>query len=323
MVWVDGIGAVVCALDLDMRAVTFSAFADDNSTLQVGDVADPVVGPGCVLIEVRAAAVNPVDWKIVGGHLAGLMDTVFPAIPGWDVAGVVTAIGPDTPEFAVGDEVFSYARKEVVHGGTFAEKVAVPAGAVARKPASLTWEQAAAVPLAGLTALRTLDRLAVAEGMTVLIYNGSGGVGSFGIQLAVARGARVIATASAKNHDYLRSLGAEPVAYGDGLAQRVLELAPGGVDAVADFVGGQREITRQVLAPGGSSASITDNTVVEDGGSWVWVRPDGSELTRLAELADAGSLRVEIAQTFGLDEVGAAFDESRGGRTRGKLVVVP
>lgn len=306
-----------------MRAVTYSAFADDNSTLEVGDVPDPVVGPGSVLIEVRAAAVNPVDWKILGGHLQPLMDAVFPVIPGWDVAGVVAAVGPDTPEFRVGDEVFSYARKDSVHGGTFAQKVAVPAAAVTLKPRALSFEQAAAVPLTGLTALRTLDRLQVGPDTTLVIYNGSGGVGSFGIQIARERGARVIATASERNHDYLRSLGAEPVAYGDGAAERIRELAPDGVDAVADFVGGQRELTAQILAPGGAQASIADAEVQQDGGSWIWVRPDGGQLARLAELADAGSLRVEVARTFGLDEVGAAFDLSRSGRTRGKIVIVP
>ena len=306
-----------------MRAVTYSAFADDNSTLELSEVPDPVVGPGTVLIEVRAAAVNPVDWKILGGHLQPLMDAVFPVVPGWDVAGVVAAVGPDTPEFTVGDEVFSYARKDSVHGGTFAEKVAVPVAAVTLKPRALSFEQAAAVPLTGLTALRTLDRLQVRAGTTVVIYNGSGGVGSFAIQIARERGARVIATASERNHDYLRSLGAEPVAYGDGAAERIRALAPDGVHAVADFIGGQRELTGQILASGGVHASIADPEVQQDGGAWIWVRPDGGQLARLAELADAGSLRVEVERTFGLDEVGAAFDQSRSGRTRGKLVIVP
>ena len=254
------------------------------------------------------------------------MDVVLPATPGWDVAGVVTAVGPDTPEFAVGDEVYSYGRKDSVHGGTFAEQVALPAPAVALKPSSLSFAEAAAVPLAGLTALRTLERIGITEdggqGRTLLIHNGSGGVGSFAIQLAGAFGARVIATASAGKHDYLRSLGAEPVVYGDGLAERVRELAPDGVDAVADFIGGQLEVTRAVLAAGGQHASVADPTVQQHGGSWVWVRPDGAQLARLSALADAGSLRVNVEATYPLDEVGAAFDASRSGRTQGKLVIV-
>ncbi|HLT59560.1 MAG TPA: NADP-dependent oxidoreductase [Microlunatus sp.] len=306
-----------------MRAVTYSAFSDDNSTLEVREVDPPKVAASAVLIKVHAASVNPVDWKLLAGALDAMMDTIFPAIPGWDVAGTVLAVGPDTPEFAPGDEVLAYARKEVNHGGTFAEQVAVPAVAVARKPAGLPWEQAAGLPLAGGTALRSLDRVQLTEGQTVLIHGAAGGVGSLGVQLAVARGARVIGTASPRNHDFLAGLGAEPVAYGEGLADRVRALAPDGVDAVADFVGGQLEATLAVLRPGGRHVSIVDPAVQEHGGSIVWVRPDGAETARLAELAAAGKLRVEIAGTFGLDRVGEAFDLSRAGHTRGKLIIVP
>lgn len=306
-----------------MRAVTYPAYSTDFSTLEVGDRPDPKVAPSAVLIEVRAAGVNPVDWKMMAGGLDGLVDSVFPVVPGWDVAGVVAAVGPDTPEFAVGDEVMAYARKEINHGGTFAELVAVPAVAVARKPTSLSFEEAAGLPLAGGTALRTLDALQVGEGDTVLIHAAAGGVGSFGVQIAVARGARVIGTASAANHDYLRSLRAEPVAYGDGVVERIRELAPAGVDAVADFVGGQLETSLAVLADSGRLASIADPSVTEHGGRWIWVRPDGTETARLAALADEGELEVEVARTFGLDDVGEAFALSRSGHVRGKLIIVP
>ena len=310
-----------------MRAVVFDAYAPDNSTLRVAQVPDPKVGPGCVLIEVRAASVNPVDWKIVAGGLDGLMDAVLPAVPGWDVAGVVTALGPDVTEVAVGDEVYAYARKEVVHGGTFAERVAVPVWSVAPKPTALTFEESAALPLAGLTALRVLERVGIEEGpaedRTVLVLGGSGGVGSFAVQLAATFGARVIATASERNHDYLRDLGAQPLAYGDGLADRVRELVPDGVDAVVDLVGGQLEVTLAVLAVDGRHASIADPAVQEHGGAWVWVRPDGAQLARLTDLADAGRLGVTVERTYSLEQVGDAFDASRAGRTRGKLVIVP
>lgn len=306
-----------------MRAVTYPAFSEDVTTLQVVDAPPPKVGPGSVLVEVRAAGVNPVDWKVMAGGLDGLMDTVFPVIPGWDVAGVVVAVGLDTPEFAIGDEVMAYARKDTVHGGTFAELVAVPAWSVAHKPASLTWEQAGGLPLAGGTALRTLDVLGVGEGDTVLVTAAAGGVGSLAVQIARARGARVIGTASEANHDFVRRLGAEPVAYGDGVVDRVRALAPDGVDAVADFVGGHLETTLAVLAPDGRHASVADGSVAEHGGHVVWVRPLGSETARLAALADEGRLTVEVARTFGLDEVAEAFALSRQGHTRGKLVVVP
>lgn len=306
-----------------MRAVTYPAYSSDLDTLTVSEVPEPKLGPGAVLIEVRAAGVNPVDWKLMAGGLDAMMDAIFPVIPGWDVAGVVVALGPDVPEFQVGDEVIAYARKEVVNLGTFAERVAVPASAVAPKPRTLSWEQAGGLPLAGGTALRTLDRLGVVEGDTVLIHAAAGGVGSIAVQIAVARGARVIGTASPANHEFLRGLGAEPVEYGEGLAERVRALAPEGVDAVADFVGGQLDATLAVLREGGRHASVAEAGVAEHGGSWVWVRPDGAAMAELAQLADEGKLTVEVAETFGLDRVADAFRASQTGRTRGKLVIVP
>jgi NADPH:quinone reductase-like Zn-dependent oxidoreductase len=306
-----------------LRAVIYGAYATDNSRLQVAEVPEPKVGPSQVRIEVRAAGVNPVDWKLMAGGLDAMMDAFFPVIPGWDVAGVVHAVGPDTPEFSPGDEVMAYARKESVRAGTFAQYVTVPVVFVARKPAALDWPQAGGLPLAGMTALRSLDRLEVGKDDTVLIHGASGGVGSFGVQIARDRGARVIGTASERNHEYLRSLGAEPVPYGDGLAERVRELAPDGVTTVADFVGGQLDTTLAVLASGGRHVSIADNTVEQHGGHWIWVRPDGAKLAELADMADRGALKVEVAATFPLEEVGKAFDASRSGHTRGKLVIVP
>jgi NADPH:quinone reductase-like Zn-dependent oxidoreductase len=306
-----------------MRAVTYGSYTPNDSDLVYGEVPDPKVGPGQVLIEVRAAAVNPVDWKVMAGYLDGLMDTVFPAIPGWDVAGVVARVGTDTPEFAIGDEVISYARKDAVQGGTFAEYVAVAAPHVARKPAGLDWPQAAGLPLAGLTALRCLDRLEVGAGDVLLVHGAAGGVGSLAVQIGVERGARVIGTASERNHGFVRGLGGEPVTYGEGLAERVKELSPDGVTAVADFVGGQLETTLAVLAPGGRHVSIADPTVEQHGGSWLWVRPDGAKLAELAALVDQGKLTVEVAATFPLEKAGEAFAASRGGHTRGKLIIVP
>ncbi|GAB2461159.1 NADP-dependent oxidoreductase [Streptosporangium sandarakinum] len=303
-----------------MRAMAYDAYGG-TEVLAPARLPRPKVGPGEVLVRVRCAAVNPVDWKLMSGGLDALMDTVFPVVPGWDVAGVVEQVGIDTPEFAVGDEVFAYARKDYVHGGTFAELVTVPVRALARKPASLTWEEAAGLPLAGLTAYQLLTRLGTGGGDTVLIHNAAGGVGSLGVQIAVALGARVIGTTSPANHDRLRALGAEPVAYGEGLAERVRSLAPEGVDVVADFVGGVLDDTLAVLAEGGRHASIADDSVVAAGGQWMWVRPSGPDLATLGELADAGRLTVPVARTFALEELGEAFELSRSGHVHGKLVV--
>ncbi|MDT0156151.1 NADP-dependent oxidoreductase [Microbacterium sp. ARD32] len=306
-----------------MRAVVYHQFTDDLDALQVREVPEPKLSPASVLVEVRAAGVNPVDWKLMAGGLDAIMPTQFPVIPGWDVSGVVVAVGMDTPEFQVGDEVMAYARTDTVGGGTFAERVTVPVRAVAHKPESLSWEQAAAIPLAGGTALRAIDALGELHARTVLIHGGSGGVGGFAVQIAHARGARVIATASEANHDYLRDLGAHPVAYGDGLADRVLELNGGPVDAVADFAGGMLETTLAVLGDDGVHVSIADSSVTEHGGRHIWVRPDGAETARLAAMAAERVLRVEIAKTFPLEGVADAFRESRTRHVRGKLVIVP
>lgn len=306
-----------------MQAASYSGFSTDNSHLTVGEMPDPKVGPGQVLIEVRAAGVNPVDWKVMAGGLDAMMDTVFPAIPGWDVAGVVCGVGPDTPEFADGDEVMAYARKDVVQAGTFAELVSVSARDVARKPQNLDWAQAGGLPLAGLTALRTLDALRIGTRDTLLVHAAAGGVGSMAVQIGRARGARVIGTASERNHGFLQSLGAEPITYGEGLVERVRGLAPDGVTAVLDCVGGQLETTLVVLAEGGRHVSIADPAVTRHGGRWIWVRPDGAGLAELAYLVDRGRLTVEVAETFPLADVGLAFDRSRAGRVRGKLVIVP
>lgn len=283
----------------------------------------PKVAPGAVLIRVKAAGVNPVDWKIMSGGLDGLMDVNFPVIPGWDVAGVVEAVGFDTPDFKVGDEVYSYGRRDTVQGGTFAELVALPAAIVAHKPGALSWEQAAALPLTGLTAQRTLDALGTLDGRTLLIHNGSGSVGRTAIQVAAHAGARVIATGSAKNHARLRELGAEPVEYGAGLQERVRALAPNGVDAVADFAGGVLEDTLALLKDGGTQASVADWTVAEHGGRYIWVRPDASELERLSALVEDGTLSVDVAQTFPMQEAAQAFESSMSGHGSGKIVLTP
>ncbi|OKK17406.1 alcohol dehydrogenase [Streptomyces sp. CB00455] len=303
-----------------MRAMAYETYGG-TEVLSEQRLPLPKVGPGEVLVRVKCASVNPVDWKIMSGGLDALMDVVYPVVPGWDVAGTVERVGIDTPEYAEGDEVIAYARKDYVHGGTFAEYVTVPVRALARKPASLSWAEAAGLPLAGLTAYQLLTRLGTGKDDTVLIHGAAGGVGSFGVQIARALGARVIGTASPRNHDRVRELGAEPVAYGDGLAARVRELAPDGVTVVADFVGGVLDVTRDVLHDDGRHASIADPTVTGSGGEWMWVRPVGSDLAELGRLVDAGALKVTVAKTFPLAELAAAFESSQGGHTAGKIVI--
>lgn len=303
-----------------MKAITYSTYGSPD-VLELTDQPMPKVGPGMVLIKVKAASVNPVDWKIMAGYLDAMMDVQFPVIPGWDVAGVVESVGIDTPQFEPGEEVIAYGRRDFVHGGSFAEYMALPAHMVARKPAALDWQQSAGLPLAGLTAYQVLTRLGLSSGETVLIHGGAGGVGSLGIQIAAALGATVIATASEKNHDFLRSLGATPVSYGDGLAERVRQIAPDGVDVAADFAGGNLEATLAVLKDGGRHASIADAEVEQHGGTWMWVSPVGSDLQALADLADQGKLTVEVAKAFPLEQAAEAYRLNMEGHTRGKIIV--
>jgi NADPH:quinone reductase-like Zn-dependent oxidoreductase len=305
-----------------MRAMTYSRYGGPE-VLEQSEVPQPKVAPGTVLIRVKAASVNPVDWKVMSGGLDGMLDVHFPVIPGWDVAGVVERVGPDTPEFSPGDEVYAYGRRDTVAGGTYAEFVALPVSMVTRKPQSLSWEQAAGLPLTGMVAQRTLDALAPSPGETLLIHNGSGGAGRIGIQLGVERGLRVIATASEKHHQRLRELGAEPLEYGAGLVHRVRSLAPQGVDVAADFVGGVMEDTQAVLRNGGRHASIADPAVTEHGGSFIWVRPYGWELARLSELADAGKLSVDVDRAFPMDQAADAMRHSQQGHASGKIILTP
>ena len=200
-----------------MKAIAINRYGGPD-VVEYTDLPDPKVGPDSVLVQVRAAGVNPVDWKIRDGALDGLLDAHFPLVMGWDVAGVVRAVGGGVTEFAPGDEVYGYVRKDSVEHGTYAELVSAPVRTLARRPTALDWAQSGGLPLAGLTALQSLNALRVGAGDTVLVHAAAGGVGHLAVQIARARGARVIGTAGERNHDYLRGLGAEPVTYGEGLA---------------------------------------------------------------------------------------------------------
>lgn len=304
-----------------MKAITYSTYGTPD-VLTLTEVPEPKVGPGEVLVRVKAAGVNPVDWKLAAGYLDSILEVRYPVIPGWDVAGVVEAVGEDTFDYAVGDEVYGYVRKEWVELGTYAELVSAPVRTLARKPRELTFEQAAGIPLAGLTAYQSLTRVGLKAGETVLIHSAAGGTGSFGVQIAVALGLRVIGTAGAHNHDYLRSLGAEPVLYGEGFADRVRELAPEGVDAALDFFGDDViPVLRSLVKEDHRVVSIADYTAAAQGAHQLWVRPDPADLTFLGRLADEGRLTVNVEHALPLAEAAKAWELSAAGRTRGKIVL--
>lgn len=305
-----------------MRAAYITEYGDP-SVVRVGETSDPLVGPDFVLVEVHAAGVNPVDWKVVAGGLRGAFPHHLPLIPGWDVAGVVSAVGPAVTSVQPGDRVLAYDREDHVQLGTYAERVAVPERAIARTPAGLSEVEAAALPLAGLTAEQLLDAAEVGADDVVLVHAAAGGVGGFATQLARLRGATVIGTASEANHAFLRERGVTPVVYGDPLVDAVRTAAPRGVDVVLDLVGGDDLAkTPRLLADGGRVASIAaPDEALAMGGRYVFVRPDAEQLARLAGLAASGELSVDIAATYPLEQASEALEASRSGHTRGKIVI--
>ena len=313
-----------------MRAIALREFGGPDK-LELLELPDPKVPPDAVRIRMRAAGVNPVDWKLREGYLEPRFPHVFPVVPGWDAAGVVDEVGPSVVEVEPGDEVFAYCRKHFIGEGTYAELVTVPVAFVARKPQRLSFEQAAGIPLAGLTAYQALFFAAgLTAGERVLVYGAAGGVGGFAVQLAADAGAEVIGVARDEHNDYVIGLGAyETVDHTRGdVVDQVRELAPEGVDVVLDVVGGDT-LKRAVAAvrDGGRIVSIAQPPAgdefrvrgVEPG--YVFVRPNGEELAELAELAADDRLTVDVMETFPLEEAAQAQERIRGGGMRGKLVV--
>jgi len=299
-----------------MKAVRFSQFGGPE-VLEIVDLPDPHPGPGQVRIAVRASGVNPGDWK----KRKGLMDGELPQTMGHEAAGVVDELGEGVADVAAGDRVFGLSAE----GAAQAELAVL--SYYAPIPPSLDFPAAAALPAAIETATRALDQLSVGSGSTLLINGASGSVGSAAVQLAVMRGARVIGTARPASHEYLRSLGAEPVAYGEGLAGRVRALAPGGVDVALD-VAGSGVLPELIELAGGTGHVIT---VADFGGAQEHgVRFSSGDaagravhaLGEIGELIESGRFSLPVAQTFPLAEIAEAHRVSEQGHARGKLVLL-
>jgi NADPH:quinone reductase-like Zn-dependent oxidoreductase len=304
-----------------VRGIAYDRFGDESVLQLRDDLPEPPVGPDTVLVRSHAAGVNPVDIDIREGHLAGAFPHHFPIVPGWDLAGTVEAVGPAVVDFAPGDEVFGYLRRDDVQWGTTAELVPAPQRCVARKPGSLSFTEAAAMPLAGLTAYQALtEALYVGEGDRVLVHRAAGGVGFFAVQIAAALGAHVIGTASPRNHGFLRDAGAAEVL--DYSAGPISEQLSEPVDAVLDLIGGPAlaDAPDQVRDRA-RIAGIVDPAVNDLGGRYVFVRPERHDLEELARMADAGQLRVHVAKTFPLERTADAQRLVAEGHVRGKVVV--
>ena len=293
--------------------------------LAVEEVSLPDPGPGKVRISVRAAGVNPADVK----RYRGPGDPALLPLPlGSEAAGVVTAVGPDVGR-AIGDEVIVFRAQ-----GAYATDLVVDAAALTMKPVALGWPEAGALMLTGATAWHTLVATDVGADDTVLIHGATGGVGLPAVQLARLRGARVIGTASERNHDLLRELGAEPVTYGEGLADRVRALAPDGVDVAIDLVGTDEamDVSLELVADRARIATIAnfargpqERVKLLGGGPGADPGTDIRDAARaeLARLAGEGSLRVFVGSTYPLDDAADAHRQILTGHTTGKLVLLP
>ncbi|MFH8984320.1 NADP-dependent oxidoreductase [Streptomyces varsoviensis] len=301
-----------------MKAIVFDTFGG-TEVLHEAEIATPEPGPGQVRVRVKAVGVNPVDGKIRSGALEAVFPTPLPATPGGEVAGVVDAVGEGVDQLKEGDEVLGWPDT-----GAYAEYALASAAVLARKPAGLAWAHAAALPVAGDAADRVLDLLGVASGETLLIHGASGGVGTIAVQLAVARGARVIGTAGPANQEYVASLGATPLVYGENLVERVRALAPEGVDAVFDAAG-KGALEDSITLRGGTDRIVTTadfragelGVVFAEGPQ----RRSAARLAELAQQAADGTLVTAVGTTYPLADAAKAQQASDAGHSRGKIVL--
>jgi NADPH:quinone reductase-like Zn-dependent oxidoreductase len=300
-----------------MRALQYTAYGDPE-VLEWGEAPDPHPGPGQIRVAVRAASVNPIDWKAFSGLMSGGEPMAGTGYLGYDAAGVVDEVGEGVTGVSVGDDVFGRGRN------TQAEYALLDSWAA--KPPSIDWAVAAAAGVAGETAERGLRLLEVKAGDTLFVDGGAGGVGAVTVQMALTRGARVIASASEANHDYLREIGATPVLYGQGLAERVRAAAGGPVDAVFDVAGKTpvEDLISLVSEPS-QVLSVANFAAGRAGARVTGGGADSQPMQALAQVADllAQNKLVIKVQTFPFDRAAEAYRISQAGHLRGKLVLVP
>jgi NADPH:quinone reductase-like Zn-dependent oxidoreductase len=299
---------------VEMKAVQFGEYGGPE-VLKLVEVDEPHAGAGQVRVAVRAAGVNGIDWKIRAGYMSAQMPLPMPSGTGIDASGVVDEVGDGVTGVAIGDAVFG-------SGSATLAEYAVLANWAA-KPDGLAFEEAAGYPVPVETAIRILDQIGVGSGETLLVSGASGGVGSAAIQVARDRGITVIGTASERNHDYLRSLGAIPTAYGDGLVERVRALAPDGIDAALD-IAGSGVIPELIELTGDPSKvlSIADFSAPQHGAQ---VSSGGTgaaaAFAEAARLFSAGRFSIPVEKTFPLEAAAEAQAESAAGHAAGRIVV--
>ena len=305
-----------------MRAVRIHQYGG-LAEMRMEEIAIPELGEGEVLVKIFAAGVNPIDWKIREGYLADIIPHTLPLTLGWDFAGEIASLGKNVSKWNIGDAV--YARPDFSKNGAYAEYIVVSEDEIARKPKTLSWQKAAAVPLVTLTAWQALkDISAMTQGDRVLIHAGAGGVGIAAIQLAKLAGATVYTTSSPKNIDFLKELGADEVI--DYTQEDFSKLE--NLDIVFDTLGGEvLEKSLATLKKGGSLVSVAEvpneelAAKYEVHANFCFVQANPEQLSEISDLIDSGKLKVEIDSVYRLEDIAQAHEKSESGHTRGKIVI--
>jgi NADPH:quinone reductase-like Zn-dependent oxidoreductase len=308
-----------------MKAIVIDQYGE-KEVLQEREMAQPIIQDDQVLLEIHATSINPIDWKLRAGYLKEMLPFEFPIILGWDAAGIIAEKGKNVSNFEVGDRVFT--RPATTRQGTYAEYVAVEENLLAHMPSSMSFEDAAAIPLAGLTAWQCLvDFSGIKKDDKVLIHAGAGGVGTFAIQIAKSFGAYVATTASEKNVEFLKSLGADVVInYKEEEFSEILT----DFDIVLDSMGGDiQSNSYKVLKPNGKLVSIAQPPSEEEAqrhhvdAGFVWLEPKGEQLQHLAHMYESGELKVVIGESFDFNEksLKEAHALSETHHARGKIVI--
>jgi NADPH:quinone reductase-like Zn-dependent oxidoreductase len=304
-----------------MKAAILSEYGNNPEVVEVDR---PDLPDDSVMVEVHAAAINPIDWIVMAGHMQAMLPYDLPWTAGYDVSGVVVEVGPDAQGFSVGDEVF--ARADSMQAGTMAEYSALKASDLAIKPGNISHAEAASIPLAGLTAWQALfDKGGLQSGQHVLIHAGSGGVGTLAIQFAKQAGAWVASTASAKNKDLVQKLGADQfVDYSNERFEEVVEPC----DLVFDMLGGDTlKRSFDVVKPGGTIVSIKgdapEGLAAERNVAFhpFFMEPNGEQLAEIATMITDGTVRPVLDSTFPLVDIAAAYDYGRSGNANGKIAI--
>jgi len=324
-----------------MKALQIVKYGDLKEGLSINEIVKPTIKSKDILIEAKSAALNPIDYKIVGGGLKGMISLDFPSTIGYDVSGVIVEKGTEVTDFEIGDKVYSRVPQNQM--GTVAEFVAVDSSVVSKKPDNITFEEAASLPLIGLTSLQALERVGLKQNDRILIHAGSGGVGSFAIQYAKAKGAYVYTTTSTKNVDWVKALGADRVIdyKKEDYKSVVLDL-----DIVFDTLGGDYTLDAfQLIKEGGKVTSIAgvpdeetaammgmqdyklpenlSNLIDEKSATYklTWMQPNGAQLDAISTLVKEGKIKPIVDKVYAFENSIAAYEYLATGRAKGKVII--